>query len=71
MTDTKIGNKLHKTPFIETVKYQLPWVHWIVDDFLSQSCLDELKSVPVKVQQQVPGKRVGSERLFITDDNQE
>ena len=62
---------MHKTPFIETVKYQLPWQHWIVDDFLSQSCLDELKSVPVKVQQQVPGKRVGSERLFITDDNQE
>jgi hypothetical protein len=61
---------LHKTPFIRTVKYQLPWQHWTVDDFLSQQCLDELKSVPVKVQQQVPGRRVGSERLFITDDNQ-
>ena len=62
---------MHKTPFIETVKYQLPWAHWIVDDFLSQQCLAELKSVPVRVQQQVPGRRVGSERLFITDDNRE
>ena len=61
---------MHKTPFIETVKYQLPWEHWTVDDFLSQDCLNELKSVPVKVQQQVSGKRVGSERLFITDNNQ-
>lgn len=62
---------MHKIPFIETVKYQLPWEHWIVNDFLSQQCLDELKSVPVKTQQQVHGRRVGSDRLFVTDQTAE
>jgi len=51
---------------IATVNHA-PWTHWIVDDFLTVACLAELKSVQHTVDQCVPGKRVGSQRLFIDD----
>jgi hypothetical protein len=45
----------------------IPWTHWIADNFLSVECLDEVKSVRHAVTQLVPGKRVDSARLFIDE----
>jgi hypothetical protein len=47
-----------------------PWPHWIVDDFLTPACLQELKSIPHSRPQQHDGRRVGSDRLFIDQTNQ-
>jgi len=44
-----------------------PWQHWIADDFLTPECLAEVKSINHLVPQLVPGKRVGSHRLFIDE----
>lgn len=48
-------------------KFNNPWTYWLIDDFLSADCLRELKSVPCKFKQITPGRRVGSERLFVDD----
>ena len=50
--------------------YNKPWLHWIVDDFLDQDTLAEVKSVEHTVEQAKPGKRVDSVRLFITDEHE-
>lgn len=52
-------------------KHERPWCHWIQDDFLDDRSLAELKSVPVRAPQGSPGRRVGSERLFINDRHQQ
>jgi hypothetical protein len=44
-----------------------PWQHWIADGFLTPECLAEVKSINHFVPQLVPGKRVGSHRLFIDE----
>ncbi len=51
--------------------FQHPWQHWIVDNFLSENCLRELKSIPFTNFQMIKGKRTGSERLFITEKNKD
>jgi hypothetical protein len=48
-----------------------PWKHWIVDNFLNEQCLLELKSVPFQNHQMVKGKRTGSQRLFVTEKNKD
>lgn len=45
-----------------------PWNHWIVDNFLTEECLRELKSIPYKNYQNIQGKRSGSHRFFITEE---
>lgn len=46
-----------------------PWQHWIADDFLTAECLAEVKSVKHTAEQQIPGKRIGNQRLFINEFN--
>jgi hypothetical protein len=65
----KIGFKLHNRLFSTTAKKLDPWCHWIVDDFLTADCLRELKSVQHNVTQNIPGRRVGSGRLFINHEH--
>lgn len=53
------------------VQYDKPWKHWIVDDFLTNDCLTELKSIDSELPQTLQGRRYGSERLFVEDNNAE
>jgi hypothetical protein len=46
-----------------------PWKHWIVDSFLTSECLNELKSINSQTEQTFLGKRNGSSRLFVTENN--
>jgi hypothetical protein len=55
-------NTLHNTQ---------PWPHWITDDFLTSECLAEVKTVEHALPQENSGRRVGSGRLFITDEHAE
>lgn len=69
-----IGNKLLEERFMETIKTKpmtQPWQHWLADHFLTPACLKELKSVQHKEAQQILGKRVGNQRLFISDEHAE
>ena len=50
---------------MKTLKYDQPWTHWVADDFLLPECLSELKSVEHTGSQTLPGRRVGSDRIFI------
>jgi hypothetical protein len=52
-----------------TNKHTEPWPHWIADDFLTAECLAEVKTVKHALTQQNNGRRVGSGRLFITDEH--
>jgi hypothetical protein len=52
---------------MRTQKNNRPWQHWICDDFLTQSCLEEVKSVPDQLPQTVPGRRRDSHRMFINE----
>lgn len=45
--------------------FEMPWKHWLVDDFLSIECLIELKGVNHSATQINSGRRYGSDRLFI------
>jgi len=56
---------------MKTTLVSSPWQHWITDDFLSQECLAEVKSIDYKVPQLNQGKRTGSDRMFITDQHAE
>ena len=56
---------------MKPIKYNSPWSHWIVDDFLSSDCLSELKNIDDLVPQLLEGRRYGSERLFINQSNKE
>lgn len=67
MIGNKTGNKLHNKHLSNTHEIQQPWTHWIVDDFLSESCLAEVKSISHSSEQQNHGKRAGGRRFFITD----
>ena len=51
--------------------YNTPWTHWIADDFLTQDCLAEVKSVEHVVEQALPGRRFDSKRLFIEAEHEE
>jgi hypothetical protein len=53
-------NTLHNTQ---------PWPHWITDNFLTSECLAEVKNIKHELPQENSGKRVGSGRLFITNDH--
>jgi hypothetical protein len=44
-----------------------PWPHWIVDNFLTFGALAELKSIPHQRPQQAQGRRVGPDRMFLTE----
>lgn len=55
--------------FIKVDTYQTPWAHWIVDNFLSEKCLKELKEIDHLSTQNIKGRRVGSNRFFITEKN--
>lgn len=55
---------------LDTVKHTTPWTHWIVDDFLTPECLNEVKTVKHVNPQVNAGRRVGSDRLFITDQSE-
>ena len=48
-------------------KIDQPWTHWIADNFLTTSCLAEVKGIRHTVTQTVPGKRRDSQRLFVDD----
>lgn len=66
------GNKLLEERFMPTVvtnSITKPWHHWLADHFLTPQCLAELKKVKHKESQQITGKRVGNQRLFITDEH--
>lgn len=68
-----IGNKLLEERFMPTIKVkavETPWQHWLADHFLTPACLAELKTVKHEEFQQVAGKRVGNQRLFITDEHE-
>ena len=56
---------------MNTTSFSQPWPHWIADDFLSTECLAECKSIQIQTAQRISGRRVGSERLFVTDQNAE
>ena len=49
----------------------MPWQHWLVDDFLSADCLEEVKQVDNIVNQQLCGRRNGSVRMFISEKSQD
>ena len=56
------------TAFTRTViKHSNPWQHWIAHDFFDFKTLVEIKSIPHTSTQSNPGRRVGSERLFVDD----
>lgn len=72
MIGTKIGNRLLLKHSVKSAdKKSQPWQHWIVDDFFDPVTLQEVKSFPSKSQQTVPGRRVGSHRFFVDDQNQD
>jgi len=48
-----------------------PWMHWIVDEFLTPECLAEVKNVNHVNEQINYGRRVGSQRLFINEQVQD
>ena len=52
-----------------TFKRREPWCHWIVDGFLTDACLQEVKSVEHTVPQQNHGRRAGQGRLFVDHSN--
>jgi hypothetical protein len=67
-----IGNKLLEEHFMPTIKInsvKTPWQHWLADHFLTPACLGELKAVKHEEFQQVAGRRVGNQRLFITNEH--
>lgn len=49
---------------------ETPWKHWLVDDFLSSNCLEEVKQIDFSHEQQIHGRRSGSIRKFISDKDQ-
>ena len=53
------------------IQYDTPWKHWVVDNFLTNECLIELKSIDNELPQTIPGRRYGSERLFVTEENKD
>lgn len=67
----RIGNKLHDKHLTNTHNPQQPWSHWIVDNFLTQECLAEVKSIQHTRGQQTSGRRVGGGRFFITEHSAE
>lgn len=54
---------------MNTVKHSHPWQHWTACDFLTAECLAELKAIDHCRPQQIHGKRLGDQRLFIGDHN--
>ena len=52
---------------LETKHIESPWSHWIVDNFLTEECLQEVKTVDHVNEQKITGRRVGSSRLFINE----
>lgn len=68
-TDIKTGSRLLNEHLPITVKRLNPWCHWLVDDFLTQDCLQEVKSIDHALHQQNTGRRVGQGRLFVNHDN--
>ena len=68
MIAIKTGNKLLKRLILDTRQHWTPWCHWITDNFLTPESLSELKSIPVQTSQATPGRRVGSDRFFVTPD---
>lgn len=66
------GNRLLEERFMPTIvakSITTPWQHWLADHFLTPACLKELKEVKHEEFQQVAGKRVGNQRLFITGEH--
>ena len=55
---------------MKAITFDKPWKHWIVDDFLDQDTLAEVKSINHQVDQVMPGKRRNSVRMFITDEHE-
>jgi hypothetical protein len=51
------------------IKNTTPWLHWVVDNFLTTECLNELKLIDSALSQTLPGRRYGSERLFVDESN--
>jgi hypothetical protein len=60
---------LHNKHFMNIQQFEFPWRHWIADEFLSPQCLAEVKSIPARNTQANTGRRVGSDRLFITQEH--
>jgi hypothetical protein len=56
---------------MQPIKIEQPWRHWLVDDFLTPACLCELKNIEHRVEQNVPGRRVDSVRLFVNQSNRD
>ena len=50
-----------------TLYNKLPWPHWITDNFLTFGALAELKSIPHQRLQHTRGRRVGDNRMFLTE----
>lgn len=50
-----------------TLYNKLPWPHWIADNFLTFGALAELKSIPHQHLQTNKGRRVGADRMFLTE----
>lgn len=48
-------------------EYTDPFQHWTVDNFLTENCLTELKEIEHVCEQAEFGKRVDSNRLFVSD----
>jgi hypothetical protein len=46
-------------------EFNSPFKHWILDEFLTEDCLKELKAIEHQGIQTNPGKRVDSDRLFV------
>lgn len=59
------GDKLLKPHLTNLVSVSEPFQHWLVDNFLTEECLAEVKSVDGQQSQACLGKRVGNSRLFI------
>ena len=55
---------------MKATTFDKPWKHWIVDDFLDDDTLYEVKSIEHEVDQALPGKRRDSVRMFITDEHE-
>lgn len=62
---------MYNNHLVITREHKQPWQHWIADQFLTDECLAELKSIPHQRGQVNVGKRVGDGRLFIDDSNAE
>lgn len=56
---------------MHVIKNLTPWTHYIVDDFLTEDCLRELKSIGHYREQITPGQRLGGNRIFIEESNKE